>query len=290
MNAHSVDALPEALVRSRMRIPALPPNTPQLLRQLSDERLSLAEVGRMLERYPPIAARIIGLANSSWSAPASPITSLPQACARMGLDVVRSVSVGLAVGTPFKPQRCPGFDSERFWAAAMLTADAAAWLCGGPLQGWSELEAGTARTAGLLHNLGLLWLADRMPQQTGAALSAVQQDAQLSLNRALLTHCGIDYPTAGAVLAAEWNLPGVLTVAIGQHADPDYRDEHWTAAHTIGIAESMVAAVWKTSDWLPPDSVAIDVPQRQSILDRIAGQLDDARELARSLFPARVVR
>lgn len=285
MTSLNIEDLPAPLAQSRSRIPALPPNTGLLLRSLSDDKLSLSQLAGLLERFPPIAARLIGLANSSWSAPASPITSLEMACSRMGLDVIRSVSIGLAVGTPFKPDRCPGFDSDRFWAASILTADAASWLSAN-LESWSGMDTHSARTAGLLHNLGLLWLADRMPEQTGQALMTIRQAPEQNLNAALIAQCGIDYPNAGGFLSEHWHLPELLVTAVRQHANPEYHGSHWAAARLIGVAESMASRAWQGQEWDASPVLPITAAEQDAVFARVLAQIDEARAMVHSLFPA----
>jgi len=116
--------------------------------------------------------------SAAWSAPVSEITSLEMACARLGVNVVRSVSIALAIASPFDASRCPTFEGQRFWCTALLNADAAFWLA--PLaRAAAPVEPQTARTGGLLHNLGLLWLADQLPDATNQALSTVAADPEL---------------------------------------------------------------------------------------------------------------
>lgn len=86
--------------RSRMlevldskKMPVLPVETPYLISSLSDETLNFNQLSKVIERFPTIAARLIALANSAWSAPISPIYSLEESCTRLGLSVVKSDSV-----------------------------------------------------------------------------------------------------------------------------------------------------------------------------------------------------
>ncbi|MCP4996368.1 MAG: HDOD domain-containing protein, partial [Gammaproteobacteria bacterium] len=145
-------------IRARLdesRLPVLPAGIPYLLTVLTDEEIAINELARILERFPTIVARLIALANSAWSSPASDVTSLEMACARLGFNIIRSVSIALAIAQPFDPNRCQAFDAERYWCSALLTADAATWLS--PLSQVAYApEPETARVGGLLHNLGLL--------------------------------------------------------------------------------------------------------------------------------------
>jgi HD-like signal output (HDOD) protein len=89
------------------------------------------------------------------------VTSLEATCSRLGLGVVRSTSIALAISAPFNPAKCPSFDLEYYWCSVLLTAEAASRLAA-ESSSKHEFEPATARAAGLLHNLGLLWLVDRL--------------------------------------------------------------------------------------------------------------------------------
>lgn len=90
--------------------------------------LSVRELASIIENHPAITARLIALANSAWIDPASPVCSVERACLTLGLTVVRSVSIGLAVFPLFNSSVCPAFDFHRFWASSKLMTDGAVFL------------------------------------------------------------------------------------------------------------------------------------------------------------------
>jgi len=229
------------------RVPVLPPGVPYLLQALNNDNLTFFQIARAIEHVPSVAARLLALANSAWSAPASPVTSIEAACSRLGMRVVRSASIALAISQPFNPARCPPFHGATFWGSALLNAEAAAWLADKVLRD----QRATARTAGLLRNFGLVWLADTMPVETGLALTAVQDGPPGRLDHALEQHCGLGYTEAGALLADAWLLPAALRDAIG--------DQGRGAAHAaplnqvVNAACKMVGAVRRDLEWSKPD-------------------------------------
>lgn len=134
------------------RVPVLPRGTARLLGVLADEDIDFQELVAEIELFPPIAARLLSVANSAWSAPVSPVTSLVMACSRLGLNVVRTVAMALAVAEPFNPAVCPLFEPQRYWSSALLTAEAADLVA----RAATFDDPQTARTAGLLRNSTLL--------------------------------------------------------------------------------------------------------------------------------------
>jgi len=265
-------------------LPVLSPGLPYLLTALGDEDIDLDKLAAAIRCFPSIAGRLVALANSAWVSPKRPIISLLDACALLGLRMVRCVSFALAVARPFDPSRCPGFNAGRYWCTALLTAEGAALLS----HHLDECHLDTAHTAGLLHNLGLMWLADAWPTQTSAAFQTVAADESLDLALALQVATGSDYCVAGGLLSEAWRLPETLTVAIRYHRTPEYQGLHWQYAAGCGVAAGMSATLWRGQGWVDKDMGAYPWDISPSVLQSIFCQLESKRDsiahLAQTLF------
>lgn len=264
------------------RVPVLPPGVTYLLEALHNDNLSFFQIARAIEHVPSVAARLLALANSAWSAPASPVTSTEAACSRLGMRVVRSASIALAISQPFNPARCPAFDGATFWGSALLNAEAAAWLADKVLRD----QRATARTAGLLRNFGLVWLADTMPTETGLALKAAHDGPPGSLNDALVEHCGLGYTEAGALLADAWQLPGALRDAIGDRADRSAKTA--PLSRVVIAACRMVNAVRHDLEWDEPDpglrELGLELPVQRVGIEYLQAVKERTVAMAETLF------
>ncbi len=268
------------------RVPVLPPGVPYLMQTLNDDNLGFREVAQAIEKLPSIAARLLALANSAWSAPASPVLSLDAACSRLGLRVVRTASIAIAVSQPFNPARCPAFNGRTFWSSALMNADAAFWLAERAI----GEQLSVARTAGLLSNLGLVWMAEALPEQTAQALSATGNDAPSGeLNTSLSDHCGIGFDEAGALLAEQWQLPSVLRDAIAHQLDP--RDEAPSLCKVVSAAARMVGVMRRGQQWDQTDPMLDHLGLSHDGQMEVFALLNDSKqatvELAETLFQGR---
>jgi HD-like signal output (HDOD) protein len=266
-------------------VPVLPQGLQYLVSALGDDKMSMRELASVLQRFPSIAARVISVANSAWVSPQTPVTTLSGACAILGWRVVQGLSVALAVAKRFNAVRCPAFDAHRFWITALLTAEGAVLL---PSHLGTQRDPNTLNTAGLLHNLGLLFMADRWPRETTAALEASNEGEDLGLVEALRATSGTDYCAIGGELGEAWKLPGPLTQAMRHHRDPGYRGSHWQIALSVGVAASMAAVLWRGAKWESEDpraaALEMPLPAVEAAFSQLATKRDVIEEWARQLF------
>ena len=83
---------------------------------------------------------------------------------------------------------------------------------------------GLVQTAGVLHNLGLLWLADNLPVETDKAFQMItDESSSLSVSDALRQCTGTDYCEIGGLIAKQLKFPEVLIAIMENHLNPDYQ-------------------------------------------------------------------
>ena len=253
------------------KIPTLESGAARLLLELSDADVSMGKVIELVEMSPSIAARLISCANSAWSNPVLPVTTIGDACARLGLNVVRTTTIALAIGQSFDPKRCPSFDAEKFWCTSIIASELAASIA--PRL---AVDQNTARTAALLYNIGLLWLADALPDETDASLRCALDNPACSVSDCLERYCGLNRRDASLHLYAAWQLPEALIDGLA-------RDAADSLARLITLCETMATEIFRE---LPAEQAAAG--EREAFVrDAYAAQLarlPKIRELAATLF------
>lgn len=279
MTVHIEDRLRAAAPRLRAPLPGLP----QLLKALADEGICFDELVAVLQHHPGIAARLLAVANSAWCGNSVPVTSLHSACTRLGLRLIRSISVSIAVSAPFDVLKCPSFDPVRFWSTCMLVADAAESLAACCTDG-GAIEARSVHTAGLLHSIGLLWLADENPAELTRALEIASGEESMSLDEALRGVIGLEVRQVSGLLLSAWRLPETLITMIEHHRDPRHAGHEWPSAALLGGAADIVAALGQgrecpdTSPGL--DRLGISPDSYQRVFASTELEVDRVRELA----------
>ena len=273
-----------------IQLPSLAKNIHVLMQTLADDNLTYQQLADVIKHYPAITARIIFLANSSWSAPIAPINNIEMACSRLGNSIVKSVSIAISVASSFETRKCPFFNTTLFWTTSMLVAEGAGLLASKVSKPLANLEFEyTAQTAGILHNLGLLWLADNLPIETNNALQMMEDDSSsLSVSASLRLCAETDYCEIGSWMATQLKLPDVLNIAMQQHLNPDYQELSWETALLVGFAADMSSAVHKQADEIPTnirvERLGIDSASQKLIYYQLSKNFEKTRGLAKTLF------
>ncbi len=268
-------------------LPVLPPDISRLIKSLTDDSVKFSQLADTIEIYPSIAARLIAIANSAWSSPMDEITSLEKACTRLGFNIVRSTSIALAVAAPFDPNRCPGFNAKRFWSTSLLAAEGATLLATSSTS--TSIQPATARAAGMLHNLGLLLLADKLPIEVNESIKLVQKQEYIHLGDALQYMLGFNHCDAGRLLGQNWKLPEILIDAMAYGiVEENSLEQSSETADLIRLTASMVSSLQQDRLW-PTSEDSLEKLQITSadaikVFERLSNQLEKTQKMADMLF------
>lgn len=206
-----------------------------MLRMLVTPDVSLRAVADVIATDPILTACVLRVANSALFGRSRTVTSVREAVSRLGTMPLRRVAIAWAVFGVFDRFRTPGFwRHDKFLvhsgATAMLMADLAEAL------EFSDLDA--AYLIGLLHDIGKLILAVKMPEEYQEAMR------QQEVTRRPLTECelellGVDHAEISGIAVEKWNLPERVCWAIrNHHAAENGRDDTASPTLTLMIAKS----------------------------------------------------
>lgn len=283
INLFSMQQNIETAILESKRIPNLPSQTQRLLRLLKRNDLNLKELADFLEKNQVITTRLLAVANSAWYAPAKPIVTVEAACMYLGMTLVRSICIGLAVIAPFNLTACPGFSVKRFWLSSMAVCEASTLLS----QKHEDQElAQVIHTAGLLHNIGLLCLADLLPKQTHSLLQQAKTNPQKSLTTLMQEQWRTDYGVAGGLLARKWGLPEELTVMIANGNNKVLTKPPGLAYLALG--KYMASTLNNAEEVQPPENLllltGLPLADYQSMRQKLEKECAKYKSLADSLF------
>jgi HD-like signal output (HDOD) protein len=229
-------------IQSLQQLPPLSAVACQLLEEATREDADLHRLAGLIEQDPGLVARIIGIANSAYFRRHNEVCTVADAIIRvLGLNLVRSLAIGIALSRPFDASRCPEFDTGRYWYHAMTTATLASRLAPHLRVEHAQLEC--LFLAGLLQTLGRFALVHLFPER----MSQVFHDWKLRPDADLLELETLALATneieGGAIIASKWHLPESITDTISYRNEP-HRSQHFTAVVELinfcsGLAEQL---------------------------------------------------
>lgn len=274
-------------------LPPMPSIAQEILAAANDNSSGLEDIAAIIKKDPGMAARIIGVANSAYFAYPRKIVTLEDAIINvLGLDLVVGFALSIAMSSVFDPEKCPGFDIDRYWCSAMLTAE----LCRGMsnyVDSKQELKCEQLHLYGLLHNIGVLVLSDRFPNIMSELFRNAAQDKEKQLIEYEKETVDFNHHEAGGWLARKWHLPESIINVIHHMHETDYRGKDEYAVHLVGIC-SRIARQWLLeTDYCPIQEMTyvktlnLNVKKVEGLLTKTRPKLEEIKQLVSDMTGSR---
>lgn len=238
-------------VNKLKNLPALPELSVRILEAINNPDISIEKLADTLILSPSLVARLLGLANSAYFGQSRQINDLRTAIVQvLGVELVKSLTMGIVLNVHFDAVRCKHFDTEYFWMRSLLTAVAGQKLATrSALQNYSP---STVYTSGLLLSIGVLILAFLFPEDMDAIFERCRRQS-LAVGEEISREFGMSHYQVGHHLLQKWHLATVYQSVIGQ----------FDASTTIDDEMELVPLL-KASQWISGlvlDNRAMDTDQ-----------------------------
>ncbi len=289
MNAHTPTSNPHPHVLDLQHLPPLSTIAQQLLREIARDDVEIPKLAAVIEQDPALTARLVGVANSAYFGAKDKVYTVADAIIRvLGLKLVRSLAVGLALSTPFDTHGCPAFQVDRYWYCSMQTAALAARLGTGIES--EPAERDLLFLAGLLHNLGQLALVHVFPAEMNRILENLRANPMPGLEAMERSVLGLDEHQAAVAIGHKWHLPYAILRIVEHQAESNYQGDHWREALLVGYCR-MIAnrcyddpGVFQNGPPEPaPASLSLTPDGVGTVLNELAARDEEMRALAHTL-------
>jgi putative nucleotidyltransferase with HDIG domain len=233
-------------------LPALPRLYAKLTTLLRDSGSGAEDVAEPISRDVGMTAMLLKHVNSAFYGLNSTISTIRQAVAYLGFTRVKSLVLSEELFKRRDWSMCPpGINPEILQQHAYCTA----WMASAILEDDPRRE--DAFTAGLLHDVGKLILANRLPRQMERALKR-SAAGECGYAKAEMDEFGVGHAEIGAYVMMKWGLPYFVVEAVARHHHPEKDDAPSfnlvAAVHVANalVAESEVELGLRTPYLLPP--------------------------------------
>jgi HD-like signal output (HDOD) protein len=202
-----VKGLAAELSQGQVELPSVPDIVIGLQQALSDENVTNDTIVRVIGSEPMLAGRLLTMANSAaLNTAGRKIADLPTAVARVGFNIVRSAALSFAVEQLRKASEFRHLERQLdvLWKESVQIAA----LCHVIARRFSSLNGDTALLAGLMHNVGRIYIltrASKYPTLTADPLTfnSIVRDWHANVAKALLENWRVAEEIVEAVAGYE---------------------------------------------------------------------------------------
>jgi HD-like signal output (HDOD) protein len=233
-------------------VPPFPAVAHRLLAVVSQDDVTIQDVGNLVKMDPSFSAELLRFANSALFGSRGEVKSLTRAIAMVGMDRIKTMATLVAMNRMVRSSvRIQAL--RKVWIHSLVTAflaEEAGRVSGLPRDG--------AYTLGLLHNLGTLGMMSAYPDEYSRMLE-VSNDFGFDLLQTERDLFEIDHCLAGCYLAQDWDYPDELAAAIATHHDDPAPGEisldnlirvSWRLSDTLGYAAFSPDKLWPYEELL----------------------------------------
>jgi HD-like signal output (HDOD) protein len=221
----SIGALDEFLrdeklkeLAGRLRaLPSFPTRYVEIMKAIEAQGTPLQVIYGFVTEDPGLTAKVLQVANSAAMGFREKIVDPLEAVQMLGLNTVRALALSAHVFASYTPSQRINFPVDALWSHLMCCGDRARAIM--KAEGADTASGEAAYTAGILHDIGKLMLADSLPVEFQKALAlAATRDApfhEIELEVFGATHAGL-----AAYLLGLWGLPAPIVEAVAFHHAP----------------------------------------------------------------------
>lgn len=209
------DAIQQIVARAGA-LYSLPAVAVEVLRLTESPRVDVQALKQCIERDPALTVKILRVVNSSLFGLPREVSDLNQALALLGIKPLKLLALGFSL--PESLFLSVARDQlDWYWKTSLVRAVAAREIS----EQLFQKPGDDAFLAGLLLDIGVLVLLGELRQPYAAVLSeAIASQADLAVLEQ--ESLGFDHRQLTAGLLQHWNLPPLLTAAIGATHDTRY--------------------------------------------------------------------
>lgn len=196
----------------------------EILEVIRDEESSAKDLKNIIERDPPLCARLLKLANSAHYGYAKTISDIQEAIVCIGFDAVRELALNQKVCELFKNEDVRhGYSRWSLWKHSSAVAVTSKMIYRREFR-----ERGDdIYVAGLLHDIGIIVEDQFFPELFDSTMVEYSKGERnlFDIEKEILK---IDHAMVGKTIGENWGFPDELVDAIGCHHDlgdcnPDYK-------------------------------------------------------------------
>jgi HD-like signal output (HDOD) protein len=223
-----------AIAEDSLELPPPPQIASEVMRLTRGDALageagdaSGAELARLIQRDIALAGQVMRVANSALYARRTPVVTLPQAIAWLGIREIRNIAFAVAVQGQVFNSAYFRHEMSELWRESVITG-----LFAQEIARLKRRNVESAYLCGLLHRVGMAVILNR------AGSAAVKHGITPAAGQ-VLTLAARHEARVGTHLAIAWSLPPAVEAAISHWRDPPAAELSRTEVMEVALARQI---------------------------------------------------
>jgi HD-like signal output (HDOD) protein len=222
-------------IRDVKKISSIPITLSKIINVLKDEKSTIDDIADVIRHDQAIASRVLAIGNSPYFGFPEKINSIEQAILVLGIDIVRSITVGVTV---FSAVSIPLYKLKKLWAHSYIVG----LLSGHMSHRIPMLNEGACFLSGLLHDIGRVVLYTILPEEYEDILKLPDGQLKKEIIEKEYDTLSCDHAEAGGIFLQGLFLPEEIIMALFCHHDIEILsvlEKHQEIAKIIYLAEGL---------------------------------------------------
>jgi len=217
----------EKIVKQIQDIPTLPIISQQIQDLFTKNDVSIKQIGGIIAKDPPLAAKVLQIVNSSFYSLLNKVTSIEHAMVILGFNEVKSVVLGFSIRKFFKDRQDTQFDRNRFWKHSIVCSNVAKMLG----KQFNIVDDGSFFLSGLIHDIGKLVIDQYFHEEFKQIIDHINENGS-SFSTAEKEILGVTHYQVAAKLLQQWNFPKKVIMQTFYHHAP-WSDKNYTTGSVL---------------------------------------------------------
>ena len=258
-------------------LPTPPSVALQINNETTQETITARSLAVIIAQDPPLASKVMRLANSSYYGLAKQVDTLDRAVTVLGTNTIKDIALALSVSSLFIKDSHPLIDIEGLWLHDIACGIAAKCII--TTRNPTEIEK--AFLAGIIHDIGTIVLLNNFPEEMNTVFQKIHETGmrQTEAEKSII---GFSHEEAGGLLAEKWRFPQELVETIRYHHSADILD--FSSIGNKTLISAVIAANQIVKIMNLGKSIAPPVEEVPKIIWKTLGiKGEDIPELRRSI-------
>lgn len=218
-------------------LPTLPQVAQRVVALSQDPKTSYHDLKTVILPDPPLAAKVMMMANSAFFHRRDQAKTLEEAIFTIGLNNLVAICTSVGVLDVFNRWDAGKMDRRQLWRHSVATSFLSKSL--ELRKVLNKPDGPDIFLAGLLHDIGWIVFDKIVPQKMLTAIKAKEDAGRWSLEMEK-EYIGMDHAEAGALFLKQWNIPPAIIEIVANHHTPENSQQYPAQTGVVRISSILV--------------------------------------------------